>query len=83
MKCKALGLIVALIAAGTPALAAVDATHDPRRESSSPSASVSYERILDVLSQNVERSLPLECRGYYVSGKSRRESATRSSNRCE
>jgi hypothetical protein len=88
MKCKHLGSIFALAlfmpVLGVPAMAAVDASHDPGRQSSSQATIAVHEKILDVVSHNEEtRSLPLECRGYNVPAKSRRDSATRSLNRCE
>jgi len=88
MKCNHLGLIFALAlfmpVLGVPAVAAVDATHDPSRENSSQAAIGEPEKIFDVVSHNEEaRSLPLECRGYNVSPKSRRDSSARSLNRCE
>jgi hypothetical protein len=86
MNYKHFGLIFALMAGtavlGTPALAAVISTHDPSRETFSPSASIPLEKILEI-THNEERSLPLECRGYNVSEKSRREAVTRPLNRCE
>ena len=88
MKCKHLGSIFVLVllmpVLGVPAMAAVDATHDPRRQSSSRATVAVHEKFLDVVSHNEEaRSLPLECRGYNVLAKSRRDPATRSLNRCE
>ena len=84
MTCKNSLLILVLVAGmpafGAPAWAAVNAGHDPSRERPSPSASASLEKILEV-THNEERSLPLECRGYNVSIKFRRES--RALNRCE
>jgi hypothetical protein len=86
MTCKNSLLLLALVAAmpafSASALAAVNAGHDPSRERSAPSASVPLEKILE-FTHNQERSLPLECRGYNVSEKSRREAVTRQLNRCE
>lgn len=75
-----LTLVIGMTAFGAPASAAVNAGHDPSRERPSPSAGVPLEKILEV-THNEERSLPLECRGYNVSIKFRRE--LRALNRCE
>ncbi len=84
MKRKTLALLFVL-AAGTPAMAAINAG-DPNRDEHPRRETASYERLLEGTSRNdasgnEAASLPLECRGYYLQQKSQRNSGAIS--RCE
>lgn len=84
MKRNALAFLF-ILAAGMPALAALNAG-DPNRDENSRRETASYERLLEGTSRNEaardeEASLPLECRGYYLQQKPLRASGALS--RCE